>query len=347
MFTAYNCTFFGNSAIDIAGTSGIGGGADALGVDANGGHDFVNCIFRGNVAESGNVALDNLNAVPSQIPATYCCIEDETADDSVFIFAGNGNIDSNPMFTDENATPPQLGLRITSPCIDAGNTFPVPTDQFNVDAAVFPGDAPDTNVNEFTPDLLLHRRVVDVASVANTGEGDDCGVVDMGSLEHITHGDMNGDGARDGRDIQPFCDCWVAASITGICAPADLTGDGLLTFADVTCLIAVLLDQPSCFSDCPQDFGGGGFAGGAGGAGGEMQMMGGGGQNGGTQSAPQREGGDDQEVEDPAFNARWSAFIEWLDANWIDQYPELTEEEWNDIATNKMVEIVYEGVSPW
>lgn len=53
-----------------------------------------------------------------------------------------------------------------------------------------------------------------------------------------------------------------------------------------------------------------------------------------------------EEVEDPAFNARWNAYVVWLEAHWIDQYPEMTEEEWNAWTLSVMIDMVYEGVAP-
>ena len=53
-----------------------------------------------------------------------------------------------------------------------------------------------------------------------------------------------------------------------------------------------------------------------------------------------------EEAEDPAFAARWNAFVTWLDANSFESHSEMTEAEWDAWATQKMVDIVFEGVRP-
>lgn len=56
-------------------------------------------------------------------------------------------------------------------------------------------------------------------------------------------GDMNGDGARNGRDIQQFADCMVGA---GTCDCADIDGVPGINFGDVTDFVSDLLAGAAC-----------------------------------------------------------------------------------------------------
>lgn len=55
-------------------------------------------------------------------------------------------------------------------------------------------------------------------------------------------GDLNGDGYKDGQDIQHFVDCLlIGNSACADCACADMNGDGFVTGADMTAFVAGLL----------------------------------------------------------------------------------------------------------
>jgi hypothetical protein len=56
-------------------------------------------------------------------------------------------------------------------------------------------------------------------------------------------GDMNADGAKDGRDIQQFVDCVLNG---GACACADVNGAGGVTPADVPVFVSALLAGEAC-----------------------------------------------------------------------------------------------------
>jgi hypothetical protein len=56
-------------------------------------------------------------------------------------------------------------------------------------------------------------------------------------------GDMNGDGSRDGADIQQFVNCVIAG---GNCTCADVDGIGGITIEDVGVFVADLLSDSGC-----------------------------------------------------------------------------------------------------
>jgi hypothetical protein len=56
-------------------------------------------------------------------------------------------------------------------------------------------------------------------------------------------GDLNGDGQKDGRDIQRFVGCVLAG---GNCSCADVDGAGGVTLADVNAFAADLLSGATC-----------------------------------------------------------------------------------------------------
>jgi parallel beta-helix repeat protein len=123
--TVANCTFSGNSA-------GTDGGA-MCNVDGCS-PTLANCIVWANVAPSGPGIHDDDT---SSAAVTYSCIQGG--------WAGDGNIDLDPLFADDD-----LRLQDDSPCIDTGDPAFVPD----------PGDT----------DLDGHPRVL-------------CGQVDMGAYE--------------------------------------------------------------------------------------------------------------------------------------------------------------------
>lgn len=324
-----------------------------------------NCTHNGANDESKSFEIAPAAA---SVVLDYCCIDDGAPLDGTVAYGFPTVIDVDPLFANE--TERAFQLRINSPCIDAANTPPIPVDSLDADL--------DNVFTEKSPDQQFLRRVFDDPVVPNVngipnsgGIPEECGISDMGAFERQTHcesgvqGDYDANGLANGLDIQPFVHCYISGSLGTLpCSCSDINMDGFYTFQDVTCLIDILLMRGWCEVQTNCDIPGGGEGGEGGGEGEGRQMMmqspGGADSTGeaaaglgkktetdATATTPVNEASPPVEVEDPAFNARWNAFVEWLEANWIDQYPEMTEEAWNEMATQKMIEIVYEGVSPW
>jgi hypothetical protein len=93
-----NCIFVGNMAF-----CGAGGGINCT---SGGDADVTNCILR------GNIVLDNMTSQISGCSATYSNIQGEG-------YAGEGNIDADPMFAVDG-----YHLTLCSLCIDAGTNTP-------------------------------------------------------------------------------------------------------------------------------------------------------------------------------------------------------------------------------
>lgn len=87
-------------------------------------------------------------------------------------FAGTGNIEGDPHFTDAAGGNYRLGDG--SPAIDAGDNSEVPADTQDVNG--------DSNLTEPVPDLDGHPRLYDDTGVADTGVGS-APLVDMGAFE--------------------------------------------------------------------------------------------------------------------------------------------------------------------
>ncbi len=264
-----NCLFAHNAAAQGGGIHGAGVAAELINCtiaentsDLTGGLALVpggivgstlnmsNSILWGNVGSTGfSVQVQQLDVPTSNLSVTYSCIEDGTPGVTPFPFGGSTsfNIDLDPIFV----APLRRDFRLStcSPCLDAANTNAVPTDNEDVDE--------DANSGEKTPDLTLLRRDRDEPTAADVGAGDP--VVDMGSFEYHLLGnlhDPNDDELRDGRDIQPFTDCWMIHGPTidttpeGMCVLSDMDLDGDLDEDDVTCFVQVLLGGEGCEIDC-------------------------------------------------------------------------------------------------
>ena len=321
-----------------------------------------NCTHNGPNDETKSIYISS--GAISDTLLDYCCIDDDFPLDSHVAYNFPTVIDVDPRFANETERAYQL--RIDSPCVDAGNSPPVPTDALDADL--------DLITPEKSPDQQFLRRVFDDPAIANTGVfnsdwyGDECGTVDIGAFERQTHcesgvqGDYDGNGLTNGLDIQPFVHCYLSGSPASLpCSCSDINMDGLYTFDDVTRLIDILLmvRWSEVVNDCPVPGGGEGGEG----EGRQMMMLSPGGADDAGEAAaglgkktdtetaapasvseptvPQPE-----EVEDAEFNARWNAYVAWLEVHWIDQYPEMTEEEWNAWTLSVMIDMVYEGVAP-
>ncbi len=172
--TIIGCSFFGNVAYDFAGGIMNHSGSvyvsnctfadnDAFlgGAIANYGEAaVVNSVFWSNTA----VLKDNFIG-PYPVIVTFSNIEGG--------WAGEGNIDADPMFID--AQNGDLRLTAGSPCIDAGDNTAVPPDEFDLDE--------DGDTDEALPfDLDGNPRFVDDPNTKDTGNGKPP-MVDMGAYE--------------------------------------------------------------------------------------------------------------------------------------------------------------------
>ncbi len=203
-----NCTFGWNNS------SYIEGGGIHLGYTATA--DIANCILWGNTPDQiyqGSISYSDIQGG----------------------FAGEGNIDADPLFV-QNPDPGPDGqwwteddilgdyhLRPGSPCIDAGNNEAVPED--------------------VTTDFNGNPRFVDDPETYDTGLGDPP-IVDMGCYEFqviVCPADVTGDGTVDVLDLLAVLAAW------GPCepdCPEDINGDGIVDVLD-------LLEVLSAWGPCP------------------------------------------------------------------------------------------------
>jgi len=207
-----NCRFLGNSSAshgggifvfasstaDVAGAEFSGNSAAGEGggimFDAGNG-TLLDCSFSGNTAtggslggavraSGGNVAIRNGIAWGNSTPqfsvsgGTFVV----TFSDVEGGFAGTGNIDADPLFSDADGADNTVGtedddltLQQNSPAIDAGDNTVVPLDTFDLDG--------DSNTAEPLPiDLAGDPRFHDDTGVPDTGNGT-APIVDMGAYE--------------------------------------------------------------------------------------------------------------------------------------------------------------------
>jgi len=220
--TLIGCVFLGNRATDGGGFHNVDSGTATL----------VNCLFSGNTATSSGGGLQGIdqsvttvtncifwaNAAPagSQIriqsataAVTYSCIQGG--------WAGAGNIDDDPLFVDPDGpdndpdtwADNDYHLSVGSPCIEAGDPAFVPLpDETDMDSEPrIMGCRVDMGADEST------------AGELNSGDMDASGTVDLPDVPLFVSAlldegtevdkcvaDINGDGAANGRDIQPFVD---------------------------------------------------------------------------------------------------------------------------------------------
>ncbi|NQT34250.1 choice-of-anchor D domain-containing protein, partial [bacterium] len=145
-------TIYGNVADDTNGGIGLGGGATAT---------VINSIIYGNQPAPNSAGMT----------ITYTDVEGG--------YAGEGNIDSDPLFTDTDAG--DLSLTADSPCIDVGNPdSPEDPDRTRADmgALYFHQDIEDAPRIEVSPDTLDFGEVVRgqsnelILTISNTGNLD-------------------------------------------------------------------------------------------------------------------------------------------------------------------------------
>ncbi|MCK6485084.1 MAG: PKD domain-containing protein [Phycisphaerae bacterium] len=163
-----NCTFSRNSAV------GSGGGLRVNGFNSV--TVIANSILWDNTDSSGTTEAAQISG---GAPSTSVVFSDVFG---LSAFAGNGNIDADPLFADADGTDDVAGnddddvrLLPGSPCIDAGDNSLVPPDVLDLDG--------DANTNESIPiDLDGNPRFQDDPNANDTGSGTPP-IVDMGAYE--------------------------------------------------------------------------------------------------------------------------------------------------------------------
>jgi hypothetical protein len=181
--TVANCTIVDNTAYS-------GGGIKCA---ADQSPSITNCIVRGN--EPGEIS----GGTPV---VTYCNVKGG--------YAGEGNIDADPLFVDPDHFDYCIGPG--SPCIDAGDNAAVPAG--------------------IVVDLVGEPRFVDDPFTDDSGWGD-APLVDIGAYEYQPMddcpADVNGDETVDVNDLFANINTW------GDCVgcPEDITGDGLVNIEDL------------------------------------------------------------------------------------------------------------------
>jgi parallel beta-helix repeat protein len=202
-----NCIFSGNSA------SSYGGGI----YNSSSAPTLINCTLNGNTATSRGGALANestssptlTNCIvwsngsggiynSSSTPIiTYCDIQGG--------YSGNGNMNVDPRFI---ASPGDLRLQVTSPCIDAGSNSAVPAGVIT--------------------DAAGNSRIVDYPAVHDPGA-----IVDMGAYERpasltATGGGVIADGPQPGVRFDMSSQLDVASIALGDVLIRTVLGDGSL-----------------------------------------------------------------------------------------------------------------------
>jgi predicted outer membrane repeat protein len=211
--TVTNCTFTANVGYNDGYYNG-GGGI----VNTNSVATVNNCILWGNLGgEIWNLEYGSCAATYSDVQGGY---------------AGTGNINADPLFT--NAIGPDgvwgtldddVRLATGSPCIDAADCTALPADAYDLDG--------DGDTAEPIPiDIAGLPRLLDDPNTTDTGVGFPC--VDMGAHELLIPcaGDLDGDGDTDQADLG------VLLASYNTDAGGDLDGDGDTDQADLGTLLA-------------------------------------------------------------------------------------------------------------
>lgn len=215
-----NCEFYGNFA------SAIGG---AIVNRYRGDGTFSNCTIANNSAPSGGAMYNGGNV--SSHPTLTNCIVYFNQGDQIFDFgassatvtssnvqggfAGDGNIDADPLFVDPDND--DYHIAPGSPCIDAGDSSAVPMD--------------------IDTDYDGNLRFVHDLKTKNSGIGD-CPIVDMGSYEFqegvldCCPWDISESGTVDTIDLFVLLKQW------GTDGTADFDENGVVGTSDLLILLA-------------------------------------------------------------------------------------------------------------
>ena len=238
--TVINCSFFGNSAQAGRGNGGggmsnnhssptvtnctfvenhsrIGGGMS----NANCNPTVTNCSFIGNHSDWGGGGMRNYESVPTVTNCIFWGDSPDEIEEGATVtysniqggFAGEGNIDADPLFVDPDNG--DFRLSAGSLCIDAADNTAVPAG--------------------ITLDLDGNPRFVDDPDTPDTGNGT-APVVDMGAYEFqdgCDPCDMNCDGAIDAFDIDPFLDLLFSGGMPCNSCTGDTNGDGHIDAFDI------------------------------------------------------------------------------------------------------------------
>lgn len=197
--------------------SNVAGGAGGGTCNTGGGLTLLNTIVWNNIDASGVVETAQVAGISPSV--TFSCVQDTAAGDGTVI-TGQGNLDLDPGFVrmpddggdgwgiGANDDFGDLRLRPDSACIDAGNSFGLGPDTWDLDN--------DGNRSErVSVDLAGFMRFVDAPQAPNVGVGHPPdGIVDIGAYEFQTDCDQNG--------IPDQCD--VACGEVG--TPCDVIGCG-------------------------------------------------------------------------------------------------------------------------
>jgi len=245
-----NCTVADNVA---RGPGNTAGGVGGIGLEATDQGKVYNSILWGNTDGSGNptsqqqIRQDADQAFPV---VAYSCVQGGYSG-----AGGTANISTDPLFFDASHTDAALNNYRLQPCSLASDS----ADYDALFAAQDPANLDlDTDFTEPTPlDLELVDRWFDNPQRSNDGHGtqgsDPKLFVDMGAFENHAPvcsmpGDLNGDAAVDGRDIQPFVACVLAESQMCPCGDLDLSGRS--TRDDIACFAKLLLTNEACGIAC-------------------------------------------------------------------------------------------------
>ncbi len=182
-----NCTFIANNAVQT------GGGLRSFNANAT----VINCTFNGNTAVNDGGGVYSVGTTGSTTTIANSILW-ANSPEAVFDapggvttvtfsniqggFAGAGNINTDPLFSDADGPDNIAGtedddLRLTagSLCIDAGDNTVVPPDALDLDD--------DADIAELTPiDIDGNPRFVDDTGTIDTGNGT-APIVDMGAYE--------------------------------------------------------------------------------------------------------------------------------------------------------------------
>lgn len=212
-----------------------------------------NSIAWGNTAGSFGVESQQIHHFAGTTSVAYSTIEGWTGG-----LGGAGNNGSNPLFSDADGADDFFGTLDDdarpvsgSPANDSGDNTLVAIDVADID-----GDADDAE--RLPRDLDGSERFADDALAVDTGIADPPTyllIVDRGAFEFsdavdacaTCAGDVNGDGLRDGADVEGFVACVLSGpEIGGGCACADVDGNATATFGDVSMFVADLIAGALC-----------------------------------------------------------------------------------------------------